>query len=138
VPLDCLAPDAALQAGLRRLPGRRLIFTNSDDIHTQRVVEALGLGGLFEGVFHIGSAAFWPKPSQAAFDAIVRAHAIKPRSTAFFEDSERNLEPAAELGMTTVLVGAHAGASTAPFVHYRTPTLAPFLLGAMIKERDPT
>jgi len=138
VPLDCLAPDPALETALRRLPGRRLIFTNSDDIHTQRVVEALGLGGLFEDVFHIGSAAFWPKPSPAAFDAILEAHAITPHSTAFFEDSERNLAPAAELGMTTVLVGLHAEANTAPFVHYRTPTLAPFLVGARLKETEPT
>lgn len=138
VPLDCLAPDPALQAALRRLPGRRLIFTNSDDIHTERVVEALGLAGLFEHVFHIGSAAFAPKPSTAAFDAIVKAHAIEPRTTAFFEDSERNLKPAAELGMTTILVGAHAEASAAPFVHYRTPDLATFLAGARLKETDPT
>jgi putative hydrolase of the HAD superfamily len=138
VPLDCLVPDPALAAALRRLPGRRLIFTNSDDVHTARVVKALGLSGLFEEVFHIGSAAFAPKPSAAAFDAIVRAHAIEPRTTAFFEDSERNLEPAAELGMTTVLVGAHAQASTAPFVHHRTPTLTPFLAAARLKESDPT
>ena len=138
VPLDCLVPDPALETALRRLPGRRLIFTNSDDVHTERVVEALGLAGLFEDVFHIGSAAFSPKPSAAAFDAIVRAHAIEPRTTAFFEDSERNLEPAAALGMTTVLVGAHAQASTAPFVHHRTPTLALFLATARLRETDPT
>jgi putative hydrolase of the HAD superfamily len=102
------------------------------------VVEALGLAGLFEGVFHIGSAAFAPKPSTAAFDAIVKAHSVDPRTTAFFEDSERNLEPAAKLGMTTVLVGAHAPASTAPFVHYRTQDLATFLAGARLEETDPT
>jgi len=29
-------------------------------------------------------------------------------------------------------VGAHAARSTAPFVHYRTPALAPFLAAARI------
>ncbi|HLZ83093.1 MAG TPA: pyrimidine 5'-nucleotidase [Caulobacteraceae bacterium] len=138
VPLDCLVPDPALKAALGRLPGRRLIFTNADDVHTARVIEALGLAGLFEDVFHIGSAAFAPKPSKAAFDAILRAHAIDPRRTAFFEDSERNLEPAAELGMTTVLVGPHAEACAAPFVHHRAPAVAPFLTAARLKESDPT
>ncbi len=138
VPLDCLLPDPALETALRRLPGRRLIFTNSDDVHTERVLQALGLGGVFGDVFHIGSAAFAPKPSRAAFDAIVKAHAIEPRTAAFFEDAEHNLKPAAELGMTTVLVGAHAQASTAPFVHHRTATLAPFLAAARLKETDPT
>ena len=36
--------------------------------------------------------------------------------------------------MTTVLVGAHAAASTATFVHHRTETLAPFLARAQLKE----
>ncbi len=138
VALDCLVPEPALESALRRLPGRRLIFTNSDDVHTERVIQALGLSGLFEDVFHIGSAAFAPKPSAAAFEAIVRTHAIEPATTAFFEDSERNLEPAAALGMTTVLVGSHARASTAPFIHHRAPTLAAFLAAARLKETDPT
>ena len=134
VPLDCLTTDEALRAALIRLPGRRLIFTNSDAVHTERVVEALGLAGLFEDVFHIGSAAFAPKPSPEAFERILAVHRIDPRATAFFEDSEQNLAPAAAMGMTTILVGAHAAASTAPFVHYRTATLAPFLEQARVKE----
>jgi putative hydrolase of the HAD superfamily len=138
VPLDCLSPDPTLQAALERLPGRRLVFTNSDDVHTRRVLVVLGLANVFDEVFHIGSAAFTPKPSRAAFDTIIKTHAITPGTTAFFEDSERNLEPAAGLGMTTVLVGAHAVESTAPFVHHRTATLAPFLAAARLKETHPT
>jgi putative hydrolase of the HAD superfamily len=134
VPLDGLAPDAGLTAALRRLPGRRLIFTNSDARHTERVLEALGLKDVFDDVFHIGSAAFSPKPAPEAFERIVAAHAFDPAGAIFFEDSELNLAPAAALGMTTVLVGAHAAASTAPFVHYRTPALTPFLAAARVKE----
>lgn len=136
LPLECLARDEALKAALARLPGRRLIFTNADAVHAERVVERLGLAGLFEAVFHIGSADFAPKPSARAFERIVAAHAIAPGTTAFFEDAERNLAPAAALGMTTVLVGAHAGASTAPFVDYRTERLALFLATAILKEQS--
>jgi putative hydrolase of the HAD superfamily len=134
LPLECLARDDALKAALTRLPGRRLIFTNADATHAQRVVKRLGLGGLFDDVFHIGSASFAPKPSKESFDAIVAAHAIDCQSAAFFDDIEHNLAPAAALSMTTVLVGAHAAASTAPFVDYRTDRLAPFLAGARVKE----
>ena len=131
---DCLAPDAALRAGLARLPGRRIIFTNADAAHAERVLERLAVADLFDEVFHIASAAFIPKPSPGAFERILAAHAIAPGETAFFEDSERNLEPAAELGMTTVLVGPYAEASTAPFVHHRAGDLAAFLAQAQIKE----
>ena len=69
--------------------------------------------------------------ARARMDA---AHGIDPAVTAFFEDSQRNLEPAASLGMTTVLVGQYAAQSTAPFVHHRTHKLAPFLNAARLKE----
>ncbi|MEW5683558.1 MAG: pyrimidine 5'-nucleotidase [Pseudomonadota bacterium] len=132
--LEALARDADLLAALQRLPGRRLIFTNADAFHAERVMKHLGLDALFDDVFHIGSAGYEPKPSPQAFARIGAAHGIDPRATAFFEDSERNLAPAADLGMTTVLVGAHAPASTAPFIHHRTEKLAPFLTGAHLGE----
>ena len=134
MPLDGLIPDLALRSGLARLPGRRLIFTNADDVHAARVLDHLGIADLFEDVFHIGSAAFEAKPSPVAFERIMAAHAIEPTGTAFFEDSERNLAPAAELGMTTVLVGPRAAQSDALFVHYRTEHLARFLNRARVKE----
>lgn len=132
--LEALAHDAELLAGLERLPGRRLIFTNADAVHAERVLAHLGLAHLFDDMFHIGSAGYEPKPSPEAFARIGAAHGINPAATAFFEDAERNLAPAAELGMTTILVGAHAAACTAPFVHHRTEKLAPFLAGARLKE----
>jgi putative hydrolase of the HAD superfamily len=131
--LEALAHDPDLLQALARLPGRRLIFTNADEVHAERVLERLGLRDLFEDVFHIGSAGYEPKPSPEAFVRMNAAHAILPESTAFFEDSERNLAPAAELGMTTVLVGAHAPGSTAAFVHHKTEKLAPFLAGAQLR-----
>ncbi|MBI1200253.1 MAG: pyrimidine 5'-nucleotidase [Phenylobacterium sp.] len=131
--LDALAHDPELMAALARLPGRRLIFTNADDVHARRVLERLELAHLFDDVFHIGSAGYAPKPSPEAFSRMSAAHAIDPAATAFFEDSERNLEPAAGLGMTTVLVGAHAPASAAQFVHHRTEKLAPFLGAARLR-----
>jgi putative hydrolase of the HAD superfamily len=132
--LEALAHDPVLLEALERLPGRRLIFTNADDVHAQRVLKHLGLDALFDDVFHIGSAGYEPKPSPAAFARMGELHGVDPAVTAFFEDSERNLAPAADLGMTTVLVGPHAPSCTARFVHHRTEKLAPFLSGAHLRE----
>ena len=129
--LEMLAHDPAMLAALARLPGRRLIFTNADEVHAARVLDRLGLDHLFDGVFHIGSADYVGKPDASAFAKIVSTHAIDAAQTAFFEDSERNLKPAADLGMTTVLVGASAPASTADFIHYKTDNLVSFLTGAL-------
>lgn len=133
VSLEALAHDPEMLAALERLPGRRLIFTNADDVHAERVLSHLGLRGLFDDVFHIHSFGFAPKPDRRGFEEIVGTHGIAPSRTAFFEDTERNLAPAAEVGMTTVLVGARALTSTAPFVHHRSEKLAPFLMGAKLK-----
>jgi putative hydrolase of the HAD superfamily len=134
VPLDCLERDEALAAALARLPGRRLIFTNADDVHASRVLEHLGLSTLFDEVFHIGSAVFAPKPAAEAFERLIAAHAIDPAATAFFEDAAHNLAPAAALGMITVLVGLGAEKCRAPFVHHRAENLAAFLAAAQVNE----
>ena len=132
--LEVLAHDAELLAALSKLPGRRLIFTNADDVHAERVLKHLGLRDLFDEVFHIASFGFAPKPDPLGFQRMIDAHGLDPAATSFFEDSEKNLKPAADLGMTTVLVGPRAAASTAPFVHHRTTRLTPFLAGARLKE----
>src|SRR5690606_5109322 len=132
--LEALAHDPDLVMAIARLPGRRLIFTNADNIHAERVLERLGLRDLFEDVFHIATFDYTPKPSPTPFRRMAENHGVEPDRTAFFEDSERNLEPAAQLGMTTVLVGPHAPAANAPFIHHRTEALPPFLMTAKLKE----
>ncbi|MCA3741982.1 pyrimidine 5'-nucleotidase [Phenylobacterium sp.] len=132
--LDALAHDPELLVALARLPGRRLIFTNADDLHAERVLNHLGLTHLFDQVFHIHSFGFAPKPDPLGFLRMIEGHGLDPAATAFFEDSERNLKPAHDLGMTTVLVGPRALASEAPFVHHRTGKLAPFLNHARLRE----
>ena len=134
VAMDRLTPDRRLRAAIARLPGRRLVFTNGGARHAEKVLNALNLNDLFEDAFHIEAAAFVPKPNLATYEAMVRAHAVDPRRAAFFEDTEKNLKPAAALGMTTVLVGAKAKDSVADFVHFRTAELAPFLESARLME----
>jgi len=137
ISLDRLTPDPALAAGLERLPGRRLVFTNGSAAHAERVLERLAVAHLFEDIFHIAAADYIPKPSPETFQKMMSRHGVAAAGSAFFEDSEKNLAPAALLGMTTVLVGAHAADSTADFVHHRTEHLPPFLQRAKVKETPP-
>ena len=134
LPLEVLTRDETLIAGLRRLPGRRLIFTNADEGHSRRVLARIGLSDLFEGVFHIASADFAPKPHPDAFARLIATHDIRPATACFFDDRAVNLAPAAALGMTTVLVGLGAEANTDAFVCYRAPRLPLFLAGLRVRE----
>lgn len=127
VSLSDLSPDPALRAALSALPGQRIIFTNAPERHAERVLRHLEVDDLFHGVFHIEAADLLPKPDPRTFARMAERHGVDPKAAVFFEDTEANLLPAHDMGMTTVLVGAHAEASTAHFVHHRTPSLAPFL-----------
>lgn len=134
VSLDRLTPDVKMAEALMRLPGRRLVFTNGSAAHAERVLERLQIAHAFEDIFHISAADYIPKPSPVTFEKMMARHGVSAAGSAFFEDSEVNLAPAAQLGMTTVLVGPHAAASTADFVQHRTNDLAAFLSGARVQE----
>ncbi|MBX7249485.1 MAG: pyrimidine 5'-nucleotidase [Caulobacteraceae bacterium] len=134
VSMDRLTPDPDLRAAVERLPGRRLVFTNGGSRHAARVLRRLQLDDLFEAVFHLEAADFVPKPNRATYESLISRHGVDPRRAAFFEDSEKNLKPAFDLGMTTVMVGPKAEAATGDFVHYRTRHLTPFLNASRLRD----
>lgn len=134
VSMDGLVPDPMLRAALKRLPGRRLVFTNAGGDYAEKALVRLEIDDLFEDVFHLEAADYIPKPNRSTFERMAARHDVDPAVTCFFEDSERNLEPAHQLGMTTVLVGPNALESSASFVHHRTATLPPFLSGVRVRE----
>ena len=133
ISLDTVVPDPPLHAALQRLPGRRLVFTNASAGHAERVLARLGMAELFEHVFHLEAADLTPKPQARAYESLIAAHGVTPKTSAFFEDTERNLEPAHGYGMATVLVGPHAAASASGFVDWRTDDLTAFLMNVCLR-----
>lgn len=99
-----LEPAPRLAAALKALPGRRIIYTNGSEKHALAVLDRLGLGGCFEAIFDIAAAGYLPKPERSSYDALIARHRIDPVRAVLVEDIARNLAPAAEIGMTTVLV----------------------------------
>jgi putative hydrolase of the HAD superfamily len=115
IDLDDLMPDAPLAAAIRRLPGRRYIFTNGCRNHAARILERLAIADLFDEVWDIRTIGFAPKPDPKAYDNVVAHAGIIPGQAAMFEDIARNLVPAHILGMTTVwLQTENAWASHGP------------------------
>lgn len=96
------APD--LDAALKRLEGRKVIFTNADTAHAERVLARLGIANHFDAIFDIVESQYIPKPEPEIYDTLVERFAIDPPKAVMVEDIARNLKPAASLGMTTVWV----------------------------------
>ncbi|WP_374046571.1 pyrimidine 5'-nucleotidase [Sphingopyxis sp. DBS4] len=102
IALDRLTIDTRLRAGLERLPGRRLVFTNADADYAARVLEARGIADLFDGICDIRVTRYTPKPDAGAYAAMIDHLGVDPAKSLFVEDMARNLTPAKALGMTTV------------------------------------
>jgi putative hydrolase of the HAD superfamily len=99
-----ITPDPRLAAALARLPGRRLVFTNGDDAYAARVLDAIGIGHLFEAVHDIHAMAYHPKPDPRAYAGLLAAHGIRPEGALFADDMAHNLKPAHALGMATLWI----------------------------------
>ena len=112
---DFLLPDPGLRSLIAALPGRRSIFTNGSRRHALAVLAALGLEGLFDEIFDIVALGFRPKPEPGTYRAVLERLAAAPAVTVLLDDLERNLAPARDLGMRTVLVGSRGPTSVADF-----------------------
>ena len=91
---------------LRRLPGRKFVFSNAPEHYALRVLQTLGVRDLFDDVFSIERARFRPKPQAHGFLRLMHVHGLVPSRCVMVEDSLDNLRTARRLGMKTVLVGA--------------------------------
>jgi putative hydrolase of the HAD superfamily len=102
IDLSSLAPDASLAEAIEKLPGRRFVFTNGCRDHAGRILERLGMTGLFDAVWDIRTMGFQPKPEPGAYRAVVAASGLACEQAAMFDDLPHNLPPARALGMTTI------------------------------------
>ena len=99
-----LEPDPTLRAMLLALPYTRVLFTNGSALHAARVLGRLGVADCFAEVFGLERVAYVPKPSAAAFEAVLTALGAAAADCVFVDDRLDSIQTAARLGMTTVLV----------------------------------
>lgn len=102
--LTVIPPAPALDAALKALPGRKLVFTNGSLRHAENVLARLGIAHHFADIFDVAAAEFVCKPDPDCYQRMMRTHGVTPTQAALFEDTLVNLPPAAALGMATVLV----------------------------------
>jgi putative hydrolase of the HAD superfamily len=96
--------ERALRGMLRRLPGRKIVFSNAPRHYTEAVLDILGVRRLFDAVWCIERLGFQPKPLPDAFRRLLHGERIRPQQCVFIEDSPANLKTAKRLGMKTVLI----------------------------------
>ena len=132
--------DKQLVEKITSLKGRKFIFTNADIGHATAVLEQLGFGDIFDGMFDIRMSGFNPKPKAIAYDKFVNNFEIETNKAIMFDDLEKNLKVASQIGMQTVHVVPNddfthehvenwelGRADDADHVHHITNDLAQFI-----------
>jgi putative hydrolase of the HAD superfamily len=99
-----LVREPQLRATIRRLPGRKYVFSNSPVHYSRAVLRTLSIADLFHDVFSIEQARYRPKPDTYGFLRLCRVNHLKPHRCIMVEDSIENLRTASRLGMKTVWV----------------------------------
>ena len=104
IDLKSLNPNLALKKAINNLIGPKFIFTNGTKYHAENVIKKLDLENVFEFIFDIKAANYIPKPNIETYNSFFESTGINPKTSIMFEDMGRNLIPAKDLGMTTVLI----------------------------------
>jgi putative hydrolase of the HAD superfamily len=98
--------DRAALAAVRRLRGRKILFSNAPAHYVHAILDLLGIGALFDAVYAIEHVRYQPKPSLEGFRRLLRAERVVARRAVMVDDSLPNLRAARRLGMRTVWVSA--------------------------------
>lgn len=130
---EYLSADPRLRRLLEGIPCRKVIFTNAHREHVERVLACLQIENTIDQIVDLLALQMFNKPDPNAYRlALELAGDPDPESCAMVDDRRRNLQPAAQLGMYTVLVGPSSeddGASAAIEEIYDLPGVLPSLRG---------
>ena len=129
--IDFLKKDLILGEELKKLDGKKIIFTNASRKHALNVTKRIGIDHYFDDIFDIIDCEFVPKPAIQPYKKLVEKHKIDPKLCVFVEDIARNLKPAYEMGMKTVWIENDEPwakkFSDGDFIDFKTNNLSEFL-----------
>jgi putative hydrolase of the HAD superfamily len=108
-----LRSSAHDRAALKRLPGRKLILTNAPRAYALRVMSALGLTKLFDGVISIDEMTMFghlrPKPDARMLRRVAALLGVPPSRCVLVEDTLVHQKSACRIGMRAVWMQRYLG-----------------------------
>jgi len=131
IDINFLKKDLKLSEELKKLGGKKMIFTNGPKKHALNITQKIGIDQHFDDIFDIVDSNFVPKPNMEPYKKLIEKHKIDPNLCVFVEDIARNLKPAYEMGMTTVWIENDEPwakkFADGNFINYKTDNLSEFL-----------
>lgn len=131
IDFSVIDPDPELVDLLKRLKGRRIVYTNGAGKYARAVIAQLGAADAFENIFAMEDAELHPKPSYESFSRLIARTGIDPARSVMIEDTPRNLETAHALGFRTVLIHPEPSGSFPEHIHHASDCVKAFLRGVL-------
>lgn len=102
---DFIKPDKKLNEILAILKGDKIIFTNANKAHSQRVLKALGVTQFFSRIIDVVDMDPYCKPYPQAFiTAMELINDEDPSHYLLIDDSIKNVQSALKIGMSAIHV----------------------------------
>lgn len=110
VPVEgMLGPDHDLREFISRITLPKVIFTNGTALHAERVLHAMDMIGVFDGICDLRETGYMGKPHPEAYRAAAGETGSALERTILVDDLEANLRGASEIGMVAIQVGRPHG-----------------------------
>lgn len=105
IPLkDYISPNDELDRVLAEIEAEKVVFTNASAEHARHVLAILGVERHFSRVIDVRDLGYLSKPDPEAYRRALEILGAEGHECLIVDDRVRNLTPAKELGMITVLV----------------------------------
>jgi len=128
-----VGPNFKLNRELKKLKGRKIIYTNANRQHANDILIRLELTNLFDEIFDIKTANYIPKPEASPYEQIISKFNIDPITAIMFDDIAKNLVPAKNVGFASVWIDVGYEnfsddiAKSKKYLDYETKDLSLFL-----------
>ena len=128
-----VGPNFKLNRELKKLKGRKIIYTNANRQHANDILIRLELTNVFDEIFDIKTANYIPKPEASPYEQIISEFNIDPITTIMFDDIAKNLVPAKNIGFASVWIDVGYEnfsddiAKSKKYLDYETKDLSLFL-----------
>ena len=128
-----VGPNFKLNRELKKLKGRKIIYTNANRQHANDILIRLELTNMFDEIFDIKTANYIPKPEASPYEQIISEFNIDPITTIMFDDIAKNLVPAKNVGFSSVWIDVGYEnfsddiAKSKKYLDYETKDLSLFL-----------
>lgn len=126
-----ITADSRLRGMLLDLPQRKVIFTNANRLHAERILQALGVEDLFQNIIDVMDVQPYCKPMNEAFQIALHKIQTPPQECVFIDDSIHNLDEAKSLGLLTIHPNAVKTEITTPHIQLATLLDLPTVLSKL-------